>query len=136
MTAYQFGQAATVAAATLDGAPVGGGVHARVEDGAEIRTEAPVARITTKGDHRIAMSHLVLGLAAQVNIFHSDAADKLTIAVFAGDDTIDAAGMDAGLLSLLLDGSDGDDNLVGSDGKHVVYEVGSGHYRFSVAAGS
>ncbi len=39
MTAYQFGQAASVAAGTLDGAPVTGGVHAGTEDGAAIRTD-------------------------------------------------------------------------------------------------
>jgi Ca2+-binding RTX toxin-like protein len=62
----------------------------------------------------------VTGLAAQVNVFHSDAMDKLTIQVFAGDDVVDAAGVDAGLMSLLLDGGDGDDILVGSNGNDTL----------------
>ena len=38
MTAYQFGQAASAAAGTLDGAPLSGAIHAN-EDGAAVRTD-------------------------------------------------------------------------------------------------
>jgi Ca2+-binding RTX toxin-like protein len=58
----------------------------------------------------------VLGLAAQVNVAHSEPADKLTVSGLAGNDAIDASGLDAGFLSLTLDGGDGDDDLTGSGG--------------------
>ncbi len=62
----------------------------------------------------------VLGLSAQVNIFGSELADKLTVQALAGDDVIDAGDMEAGLISLLLDGGDDDDVLIGSDGNDTL----------------
>lgn len=69
--------------------------------------------ISVVGD---ATGFAVLGLSAQVNIVGTEPADKLTVLALAGDDVIDAASLDAGVVSLLLDGADGDDVLVGSDG--------------------
>jgi Hemolysin-type calcium-binding repeat (2 copies). len=70
--------------------------------------------ISVTGDAASGIS--VLGLAAQVNVLHADPTDKLTVQALAGDDAVDAAGMDAGLISFLSDGGAGDDNLIGSNG--------------------
>ena len=74
--------------------------------------------ISLTGDAASGVS--VLGLAAQINIASTDPTDKLTIQGLAGDDAIAADGMDAGLMSLLLDGGEGDDVLVGSDGNDTL----------------
>lgn len=59
----------------------------------------------------------VLGLSAQVNIFHAESAnDLLIVSALAGDDVIEASGLAAGAIGLTEDGGDGDDDLVGSDG--------------------
>jgi len=63
----------------------------------------------------------VLGLAAQVNITHSEPAnDRLTINALAGDDVVDATGLAAGAIQLTADGGAGDDVLIGSDGDDVL----------------
>ena len=63
----------------------------------------------------------VLGLAAQVNITGSEAAnDRLTINALAGDDVVEASGLAAGAIQLTADGGDGDDVLIGSDGNDVL----------------
>ena len=74
--------------------------------------------VSVNGDAASGIS--VLGLAAQVNVLHADAADKLAVQALDGDDVVDAAAMDAGLISLLLDGGEGDDNLVGGDGNETL----------------
>jgi len=62
----------------------------------------------------------VQGLSAQVNVLHSEPADTLTVSALAGDDAVDASGLDAGLVSLTLDGGDDDDILTGSDGSDTL----------------
>jgi Ca2+-binding RTX toxin-like protein len=63
----------------------------------------------------------LLGLAAQVNIFGSEAAnDRLTVNALAGDDVIEASGLAAGAISLTANGGDGNDVLIGSDGADVL----------------
>ncbi len=63
----------------------------------------------------------VLGLAAQVNITGSEAAnDRLTINALAGDDVVEASGLSAGAIQLTADGGSDDDVLVGSDGDDVL----------------
>ncbi len=63
----------------------------------------------------------VLGLAAQVTIDHSEAAnDKLVINALDGDDVIEASGLPAGFIGLVLDGGDGNDILIGSAGDDVL----------------
>jgi Ca2+-binding RTX toxin-like protein len=74
--------------------------------------------VSVSGDAASGIS--VLGLAAQVNVLHADPTDKLTVQALDGDDVVDAAAMDAGLISLLLDGGEGDDNLVGGDGNETL----------------
>jgi Ca2+-binding RTX toxin-like protein len=63
----------------------------------------------------------VLGLAAQVNITDSEAAnDRLTVNALAGDDVVDASALAAGAIQLTADGGAGDDILLGSDGNDVL----------------
>jgi Ca2+-binding RTX toxin-like protein len=63
----------------------------------------------------------VLGLAAQVNITGSEAAnDRLRVNALAGDDVVEASALAAGAIGLAADGGDGNDVLVGSDGADVL----------------
>ena len=63
----------------------------------------------------------VLGLAAQVNVTGTEAAnDRLRINAGAGDDVIEASGVTAGSIGLILDGGAGDDVIIGSDGDDVL----------------
>jgi len=56
------------------------------------------------------------GLFAQFTVDHAEAADKLIVGGFDGDDTIDASTLAAGTVSLLLSGDGGDDVVLGSAG--------------------
>ena len=61
----------------------------------------------------------VVGLAAQVAITGFDAGDRLVINGLGGDDVIEASGLAVGL-SLVADGGDGDDVLIGGAGADVL----------------
>lgn len=64
---------------------------------------------------------LVLGLAAQVEILASEAAnDRLIVNALAGADAVEASALQAGALTLTEDGGEGDDVLIGSDGADVL----------------
>jgi Ca2+-binding RTX toxin-like protein len=63
----------------------------------------------------------VFGLAAQVNITGAEAAnDRLHVLAGAGDDVIEASGVAAGAIRLVLDGGAGNDVIIGSDGDDVL----------------
>jgi Ca2+-binding RTX toxin-like protein len=63
----------------------------------------------------------VFGFSAAVTITGAEAAnDTLQVSGLAGDDAIEANGLSAGVIQLLLDGGDGDDVLVGSPGKDTL----------------
>jgi Ca2+-binding RTX toxin-like protein len=63
----------------------------------------------------------VLGLAAQINITGSEAAnDRLTVNALSGDDVVEASGLSAGAIQLTADGGNDDDILVGSAGADVL----------------
>ena len=63
----------------------------------------------------------VLGLAAQVNITGTEAAnDRLTVNALAGDDVVEASGLAATAIQLTANGGDDDDVLVGGDGNDVL----------------
>jgi Ca2+-binding RTX toxin-like protein len=63
----------------------------------------------------------VVGLAAQVNITHSEGAnDSLLINALGGDDTIRATTLAAGVTKLTIDGGAGDDTILGSQGGDVL----------------
>lgn len=61
------------------------------------------------------------GLSAAVTILGSEIAnDILSIEPLAGDDVVQASGLNAGLLGLVVDGGEDDDNLVGSAGNDIL----------------
>jgi predicted lipoprotein with Yx(FWY)xxD motif len=76
----------------------------------------------TNGDDTInvngdAESVRASGLAATVQILHPEVAgDRLEINTLAGADTVNAAGLAAGAIQLLVDGGAGDDTLAGGQG--------------------
>jgi Ca2+-binding RTX toxin-like protein len=60
---------------------------------------------------------VVSGLAALVNITGSEATnDRLMVQALAGDDVIEASGLQAGAIQLTEDGGEGNDVLIGSEG--------------------
>jgi Ca2+-binding RTX toxin-like protein len=63
----------------------------------------------------------VVGLATQVNITGAESAnDRLTLAMAAGDDVVDASALLVGAIQLTADGGDGHDVLIGGDGNDVL----------------
>ena len=61
------------------------------------------------------------GLTASVTILGSEIAnDILTIETGNGDDVVQASGLNAGIIALVVDGGDGADNLVGSAGNDIL----------------
>jgi Ca2+-binding RTX toxin-like protein len=63
----------------------------------------------------------VNGLAAQVTIAHADAGDVLAVNGGGGNDVIDASAIKAGqLVSLNINGGDGNDTITGSAGNDIV----------------
>ena len=63
----------------------------------------------------------VSGLAASVHISGNEASnDQLSVNALAGDDTIDASGLQANAIALTLNGGDGTDILIGSQGADLV----------------
>ena len=76
-------------------------------------------RITVGGS---ASGITVIGtLAASVHISGSEAAnDQLTVNALSGDDSIDASGLQAGAIALVLNGGDGNDVILGSQGNDLV----------------
>jgi len=67
---------------------------------------------------------VVGGLAAQVAIDHAEAGDQLAINALAGNDTINAGGLAAGKMALLLFAGDGEDTVTGSAGKDQLFGQG------------
>jgi Ca2+-binding RTX toxin-like protein len=66
-------------------------------------------------------SVVVNGLSGQVTIDGAEAAnDSLTIKGLDGNDTIDASELNAGQIKLTIDGSDGNDTIIGSSGNDVL----------------
>lgn len=63
----------------------------------------------------------VLGLAARVNVTHSEGAnDRLVINAGGGNDGITATTMPAGVIGLTIDGGAGDDTILGSQGADLL----------------
>jgi Ca2+-binding RTX toxin-like protein len=80
----------------------------------------------TAGADNIRVDHLtgntrVSGLAAVVNIQHTEATDQLRVNALAGNDTVNASAMAGGFISLTLDGGDDNDLLIGSAGDDVIF---------------
>src|SRR5262249_50167647 len=69
---------------------------------------------------------IVTGLAEQITVDHADANDQLTSHGGGGNDTIDARGLAANVIGLILDGGVGNDTLSGSAGSdHFVFGSGA-----------
>jgi len=62
----------------------------------------------------------VLGLAAEVDLAHPDG-DGLRINAGGGDDTVNASGLAADLVNLVVDGGAGNDTIVGSQGADTLF---------------
>jgi Ca2+-binding RTX toxin-like protein len=63
----------------------------------------------------------VLGLAAQINVTGSEAAnDRIVLNMGAGDDVVEASGLAAGAIGLTVDGGAGNDVIVGSAGDDIL----------------
>ncbi len=62
----------------------------------------------------------VFGLAASVNAFFSEAGDRLTLNGLGGDDVINASGLEAGAVTLTMNGGLGADLLIGSEGDDLI----------------
>jgi Ca2+-binding RTX toxin-like protein len=60
------------------------------------------------------------GLFSTVNITGEEPTDKLTVDALAGDDVVDASGLDANAISFAADGGQGDDVLIGSSGNDTL----------------
>ncbi|MFO1162169.1 MAG: calcium-binding protein [Reyranellaceae bacterium] len=74
-------------------------------------------QITVAG---VGSSVAVTGLSAQVNADHTEAGDLLVINAGNGNDTINAAGLAAGVIGLTIDGGAGNDAIVGSQGRDTI----------------
>ena len=71
-----------------------------------------------------AASTSVVGLSAQVDMTGAEAAnDRITVNALAGDDVVEASGLQAGAIQLTADGGQGDDVLIGGDGNDVLWVV-------------
>jgi Ca2+-binding RTX toxin-like protein len=77
----------------------------------------------------------VLGGSSSVAILHTEATDQLTVNGLGGDDVIDASGLDAGQMSLTLNGGLGNDVLTGSQGDDFV-NGGDGNDTAFMSAGN
>jgi Ca2+-binding RTX toxin-like protein len=87
-------------------------------------------RVVVNGTHgddviqvvRVGNTVEVLGLAARVVIENFEASnDTLVINALAGDDVVDASGLTAGSIQLVIDGGLGNDVLIGGDGDDVIF---------------
>ena len=73
--------------------------------------------ITISGD---ANAVNVSGLSALVSIRHAEPADSLIVNAQGGNDSIDAAGLPAGVIGLTIDAGAGNDTVAGSQGAELV----------------
>ena len=63
----------------------------------------------------------VVGLPARVNITATEAAnDRLTVKALAGDDVVEASGLQAGAIQLTADGGQGNDVIIGGAGNDTL----------------
>jgi Ca2+-binding RTX toxin-like protein len=63
----------------------------------------------------------VAGLPAKTEIVFQESTDHLVVNAQAGDDVVDASGLQAGAVSLTLNGGLGNDTLIGSKGGDLVF---------------
>jgi len=70
----------------------------------------------------------VRGLAATVRVLHSEPTDVLVVSGLAGDDSLDAPGLAAGVISPTLDGGADDDRIAGSQAADVLIGAGGNDF--------
>jgi Ca2+-binding RTX toxin-like protein len=100
------------------GSPPGSGMGDGAADSVIVNGTSGNDVIMVSGD---SSGVTVAGLAAQVNITGSEAAnDTLTINALAGDDVVVAEGLAAGAIQFAANGGDGNDILIGSAGDDVL----------------
>jgi Ca2+-binding RTX toxin-like protein len=104
-----------VTGVTIDlAAPAGSGMGDGAADTVTISGTTGADSIFVNGS---ASGVTVSGLAAVVRVNGSEATlDQLIVNAQAGDDVVNASGLEAGALALTLNGGDGNDLLIGSDG--------------------
>src|SRR5262249_18016300 len=96
------------------GSPAGSGTGDGQADTVIVNGTAGNDTVIVAGDQN---GVAVLGLAAQVNVTGSEAAnDRLVVNGLRGDDVVEASGLSAGAIQFKADGGDGDDVLIGSQG--------------------
>jgi Ca2+-binding RTX toxin-like protein len=75
-----------------------------------------VALVTGSGG-----SATLTGLSARLAITGAEVpADRLSVYLLAGDDVVEASGLQAGVIAFRAAGGNGDDALIGSDGPDVL----------------
>ena len=79
----------------------------------------------TNGDDAISVagsndSATVSGLPARVDVSGAEAADTLTVDMFAGDDAIESSGLAPGAIKLVANGGAGNDELVGGPAGEIL----------------
>jgi len=98
--------------------PQGVGIGDGAADTVTVRGTAAADNFVISGSDN---SVSVAGPSATVNIFGTDGTtDSLTVKALGGDDTIDASALEAGVISLTLDGGDGNDFITGSQGDDLI----------------
>ena len=98
--------------------PIGGGQGDGAADSVIVNGTNNADQITVSGS---GSNVTVKGLAAKVTIAGADGAnDSLTVNGLAGDDVINAAGLNAGVVKLTIDGGAGNDLITGSKGDDLV----------------
>ena len=115
-------------------------VNLAVAGGGDAQPDSVIVQGTNDGDTALVLgaggAAALLGLAVQVNISVAESAnDRLTINALGGDDTIDAAGLLAGVIQLTIDGGAGDDIIRGSGGADDL-RGGDGKDTFTAGAGN
>ncbi len=98
---------------------------AAVGGGGDAQPDTVIANATNGADVVLVIGDSlgvsVLGLAAQINVTGAEAAnDRIVVNALAGDDVIEASGLQAGAVGLTLDGGAGDDVLIGGLGNDII----------------
>jgi Ca2+-binding RTX toxin-like protein len=96
----------------LAGTP-GGTTGDGLMDTVDVRGSPGADQITVTGS---ATAVTVAGLSDAVIVENPDAIDRLSVLAGGGNDTINASGLSAGTIGLVIDGGAGNDTIIGSQG--------------------
>jgi Ca2+-binding RTX toxin-like protein len=101
----------------LAGTP-GGNTGDGLMDTVSVRGTPGADQITVTGS---GTAVTVAGLSEVVIIENADAIDRLSVLAGDGNDTIDASGLPAGTIGLVIDGGAGNDTIIGSQGADTLF---------------